>query len=187
MSTVEVINAKRRQKRNLKYAVLVGTKIMTEARVILRAQQMPKTLERLGLLSLSYTDTSTIARTKRELIQQGYLKEEKGKLRLTKKGTTALSILEARQKLKKQRRWDGRWRVLIFDVPEYRKTVRDKIRHTLHDIGFFRLQDSVWIYPYDCEDFITLLKADLKIGKDVLYMIVDELEGDRRIREQFGL
>lgn len=55
------------------------------------------------------------------------------------------------------------------------------------EIGFIRLQDSVWIYPYDCEDLLTLLKADLKVGKDLLYMIVDSLEGDAKIRLFFGL
>ena len=54
-------------------------------------------------------------------------------------------------------------------------------------IGFVRLQDSVWVYPYDCEDLIVLLKADFKIGKDVLYMIVDEMEGDTHLRKEFGL
>ena len=65
--------------------------------------------------------------------------------------------------------------------------MRAKIRDTLQSIGFSRLQDSVWIYPYDCEALITLFKADLRIGKDMLYMIVDELEYDAPIRKRFGL
>ena len=52
---------------------------------------------------------------------------------------------------------------------------------------FVRLQDSVWIYPYDCEDIITLLKADFQIGKDMLYMIVEMLEYDKRLRNHFDL
>ena len=87
----------------------------------------------------------------------------------------------------KQKKWDGKWRVLIFDIPEKRKSVRNKIRQSLRTIGFMRLQNSVWIYPYDCEDFIILLKADFKIGKDVLYMIVEELEYDTPVKLYFGL
>ncbi|MCI0557327.1 MAG: hypothetical protein MN733_02450, partial [Nitrososphaera sp.] len=79
------------------------------------------------------------------------------------------------------------WRVLIFDVPEYRKKIRETIRHSLRMIGFVRLQDSVWVYPYDCEDFVALLKADLKIGKDVLYLIVQEMEGDTHLKQIFDL
>lgn len=50
-----------------------------------------------------------------------------------------------------------------------------------------RLQDSVWIYPYDCEDLVALMKADLRIGADVLYMIVERLERDKYLRRHFGL
>ena len=51
----------------------------------------------------------------------------------------------------------------------------------------YRLQDSVWVYPYDCEDIIGLLKTDIGVGKDLLYMIADEIENDRHLRENFGL
>src|SRR3989344_5509248 len=50
-----------------------------------------------------------------------------------------------------------------------------------------KLQNSVWVYPYDCEDFISLLKADFKIGKDVLYIIVEKLENDWHLRKFFNL
>ena len=72
-------------------------------------------------------------------------------------------------------------------IPEHLRFVRDQIRATLVSVGFRRLQDSVWIYPYDCEELIILLKADLEIGKDLLYMIVDTLEADEDIIDYFGL
>ena len=58
---------------------------------------------------------------------------------------------------------------------------------TLRDIGFIRLQNSVWVYPYDCEDLITLLKADFRVGKDVLYLVVEAMENDKEIRKHFRL
>ena len=107
-------------------------------------------------------------------------------LRLTAKGEQILRRLELHDfKLRKPKRWDRKWRVLIFDIPERRKNLRPKIRYTLLAIGFIRLQDSVWVYPYDCEDLITLLKADFKIGKDLLYLIVDSIENDFPLRSHF--
>ena len=50
-----------------------------------------------------------------------------------------------------------------------------------------RLQDSVWIYPYPCEDLINLLKADFKVGKDLLYLIVNFIENDKWLKRLFGL
>jgi hypothetical protein len=44
----------------------------------------------------------------------------------------------------------------------------------------------VWVYPYDCEDLITLLKADFKIGKDLLYVITESIENDKWLRQSFG-
>src|SRR3989344_3897454 len=58
---------------------------------------------------------------------------------------------------------------------------------SLTQIVFLKLQNSVWLYPYDCEDLISLLKADFKIGKDVLYMIVEKLENDWHLRKTFNL
>ena len=126
------------------------------------------------------------------LIAAGYLKliEEGGKkrVRLTSKGETYAALVgEGRLVPKKPRRWDKKWRLLVFDIPEKRRRARNQIRTTLATLGFVRLQDSVWVYPYDCEDLITLLKADLKIGKDVLYVIADKIEYDKPLLARFNL
>jgi len=118
-----------------------------------------------------------------------YIKNEKGNFaRLTPKGEAKLRQIQLQDyKLKKPKRWDGKWRMLIFDIKEERKNTRDKIRRTLIQIGFVRLQDSVWVYPYDCEDFINLLKIDYKIGLDVLYVIADRIEYDKSLLKIFNL
>ena len=108
--------------------------------------------------------------------------------RLTQKGEDKLRKFELLDyKLKKPKKWDKKWRMLIFDIKEERKRTREKIRFTLKRIGFLRLQDSVWVYPYDCEDLVTLMKADFKIGRDLLYLIVDTIEGDIKIKNYFKL
>lgn len=103
---------------------------------------------------------------------------------LTEKGRNSLFMKPIK---KEKRRWDKKWRVLIFDVPEDKKRIREKIRNTLHDWEFKRVQDSVWVYPYDSEDLVTLLKADLRIGKELLYLVVEEMEGDKDACIHFGL
>lgn len=108
--------------------------------------------------------------------------------RITDRGKNKLDFLDKHNfKLKIPKKWDGRWRVVIFDIKESRSKTRFLLRKTLSRIGFVRLQNSVWLYPYDCEDLISLLKADFKIGKDVLYMIVDKLENDWHLRKTFNL
>ena len=127
------------------------------------------------------------------LAQKGYVvfEERNGNryARITPAGEKELKYQEQKTalKLQRRRRWDKRWRVIAFDIPERRRNIRDRLRIVMRDAGFYRLQDSVWLYPYDCEDFITLLKADLKIGAAVLYMVVEQIENDGKLKEHFSL
>lgn len=85
----------------------------------------------------------------------------------------------------KRRRWDKRWRVIIFDIPERSRALRDRLRIMLRSLGFVQLQGSVWVYPHDCEEVITLIKTELKTGASVLYLIVEQLEYDKHLKEHF--
>lgn len=130
-----------------------------------------------------------INRSRDRLVEIGLLAHSKNDgIEVTKKGEAKLRELERKNyTITRPRRWDNKWRVLIFDIGEHRKTTRDKVRNTLKALNFYRLQDSVWVYPYDCEDMITLLKADFKIGHDLLYMIVDQIENDKYLKKYFRL
>ena len=128
----------------------------------------------------------------RRLAAQGLItfEERGGKryARATEAGERMLELESLREKIaQKPRRWDGRWRVVLFDIPERRRRVRNLLRMFMQEFGFVRLQDSAWIYPYDCEDIITLAKAEFRIGADALYMLVEQLERDKHLREHFGL
>lgn len=115
--------------------------------------------------------------------------EKNGKkyLKLTEKGKLKLICLEKFNfKLNKPQKWDKKWRIVIFDIPQSRKSQREKLRFTLKKIGFVKLQHSVWVYPYDCEELITLLKLDFKIGKDILYIIADKIENDKVLKQYFN-
>ena len=109
-------------------------------------------------------------------------------LRLTKQGEKTMEFLEKREfKLDIPKKWDKKWRIVIFDIRKKRKGTREKFRKILMQIGFLKLQNSVWVYPYPCEDLITFLKADFKIGKDILYIIADSIENDKWVRKYFEL
>lgn len=107
--------------------------------------------------------------------------------RITEKGKRVLQLETQRAENLKKRKWDRRWRIVTFDIPEKRRGVRVGLRRFMGEYGFVRLQNSVWIYPYDCEDLIALVKADLRIGVSVLYLIVERLENDKHLREHFKL
>lgn len=50
------------------------------------------------------------------------------------------------------REWDGRWRLVLFDVPITRDSHRRRLRRYLRDRGFGCLQGSVWVTPDPLEE-----------------------------------
>jgi len=154
--------------------------------VLSAISKLEKSFKRKKNLKYSINDSFT------RLKEKGLIEiiEINGKkvARITKKGEDKLDFLDKHDfKLTIPKKWDGRWRVVIFDIKESRSRTRFLLRKTLSQIGFIRLQNSVWLYPHDCEDLISLLKVDFKIGKDVLYMIVEKLENDWHLRKTFNL
>jgi len=128
----------------------------------------------------------SILAARERLCRHGLLRRNGRFLELTAKGVKKLREWEHyNYKLPRPGKWDERWRILIFDIPEKRRRLRNRLRDTLRAVGFKQLQRSVWVYPHDCEDFITLLKADFKIGRDLLYVIAEAIENDRALRDYF--
>lgn len=108
--------------------------------------------------------------------------------RLTPKGQDLLQQYENKSiTIPRPRKWDGKYRVVIFDIKEHRRTVRDEIRDWLEHLGFIRLQNSVWVHPYECREIVALLKANYRIGKEVIYMTVNEIENDYWLKKAFNL
>ena len=122
------------------------------------------------------------------LRRKGLVKFEDGHYSLAVSGKKLLDRWQRTDfKLVKPKKWDKKWRIIIFDIPERKKRVRDEIRNILTNAGFERLQDSVWVYPYDCEDIIGLLKTDYGVGLEMLYIIADQIENDKYLRMDFDL
>ena len=83
-------------------------------------------------------------------------------------------------------KWDEKWRVVTFDIPEEHKTIRNYISKQFRLVGFRQLQRSVFIYPYPVDHFIALLKEQLPEIKDNLtYMVVEEIDQHNNLVKQF--
>jgi len=124
---------------------------------------------------------------KRGLVE---IKEDKDykRLKLTDKGKRLLLKYELEGLAQdKPKNWDKKYRVVIFDISEQMKKTRDHLRRMLQSFGFVCLQDSVWVYPYECQEIIDLLKQYLNLKNEVLYMSVDSIENDKWLKEEFKL
>src|SRR3989344_940727 len=187
MGNIEIKSRKRKSKDDIQKAILGTVKAVGFLSVALVAPNAVQFLKSFGIVP-GKRQESVMKRARDRLIEKNLLKYQNGFLALTENGEAHLELLEMKDwQIYKPKKWDGRWRMLIFDIPEKRRPLREKIRATLIHIGFIKLQDSVWVYPYDCEDLVSLLKADFKVGKDLLYIIADSIENDKKLRQIFGL
>src|SRR3990167_10741091 len=78
----------------------------------------------------------------------------------------------------KPKHWNGKWHIVIFDIKEVKHQTRDQLRLELIRFNFCRLQNSVWVSPYECEEFITMLKTSFELGRAVIYIVADKVEND---------
>ena len=94
------------------------------------------------------------------------------------------ALLELKQKEKK---WNKKWFMVFFDVPEIQRNKRDYLRKFLNKIGFYRYQKSVYIFPYECEEEINLIKKIVEGAKYMKYIIAEKIEDEGAIKTFFKL
>jgi DNA-binding transcriptional regulator PaaX len=139
-----------------------------------------------------YSPRQSIQRNVMSLIRQGLLKKTVSKngtvhLELTRKGRWEAFLRAPKESREKRKGWDKQWRIIIFDVPQAKTKVRDELRRGVQMYGFKQLQQSVWVYPYACDNFVKILKEHLGVASDVLYMKVSYIENERHLRREFNL
>ncbi len=187
MGKLEINHKKKAKREHLQKIVLNTIQVAGVLSIGLVAPNVLSAMDRLGLLPKA-RQNEYILSSASKLTKRGLLKFENGRYQLTDEGERVLRLWEITDyKFNKPKRWDKKWRLVIFDIPEKKKKIRKQICSLFNQAGLYRLQDSVWVYPYDCEDIIGLLKTDFGVGKDVLYIIADEIENDRHLRQEFGL
>lgn len=93
------------------------------------------------------------------------------------------SLLELKQKSE----WMGKWFLVIFDVPEIERNKRYYLREFLKEIGFYQYQQSVYVFPYECEKEVVLIKKIIEGGKYLSYIIADKVEYETKLKTYFRL
>jgi len=91
---------------------------------------------------------------------------------ITPRGEKAID--EYLKPLKSMGKWDGRWRLVIFDVPESKRGLRDRLRRELTKLGLGRLQASVWISPNDIEKDIEKLSEKFNLQGEIKFFEVSQ-------------
>lgn len=104
---------------------------------------------------------------------------EKGKLRLLSYNLDDLNLIN--------KKWDKKWRIVIYDVHESKKQARNMFQKILKKLAFLQLQKSVYLTPYSCDEEVEYIRQIYDIGKDVTILTVNGLENESAYKEYFGL
>lgn len=83
--------------------------------------------------------------------------------------------------------WDGRWRLVLFDVPEKEKETRDYFRRQLKRLNFFEFQKSVFVTPYDCRRKMRKISESFQGGKAIRYIEATYLDNAKELKKHFDL
>ena len=108
-----------------------------------------------------------------------YVLSDKGK-------SKALTYNFAKMRIPKHK-WDKKWRLVAFDIPEDYRKGRDALREKLRELGFIELQKSVFVVPYECKNEIEFLIEFFGVRKHVRYGVLESIDNDLHLRKIFKL
>ena len=89
--------------------------------------------------------------------------------------------------IKKPKRWDRLWRLVIFDIPEKERKGRNALSAKLKELGFYPLQRSVFIHPYECKNEIDFIVELFNLRPYVRLFTVKETDIELDLRNKFNL
>lgn len=115
---------------------------------------------------------------------RGYITSNHGGVILSDKGLERLKKLELRS-IPVPKKWDRHWRLISFDIPENKRQARDAIRRLIKQLGFFKLQASLWVYPHDCSMQIKSIQSVYDAKNHIRLIVASEIEGQAELEDYF--
>ena len=123
-----------------------------------------------------------------KLIDMKENKDGSIKMILTEKGKKRIVLYNFEQMvILKPKRWDKKWRIITFDIPENFKEARNALREKLNNLGFLKYQKSVFIYPYECKNEIDFVIEFFNIRPYVRYIVAENLDNELDFKKRFQL
>ncbi|KKS16317.1 MAG: hypothetical protein UU71_C0004G0014 [Parcubacteria group bacterium GW2011_GWB1_41_6] len=111
--------------------------------------------------------------------------------------TTIILSLEGKKKvltyqidemrINKPKKWDRKWRIILFDIPEKIRKARDVFRYHLNQLGFYEFQKSVFVHPYNCKDEIDYLIEFYNLRRFVRFVEADSIDNELHLKKYFHL
>lgn len=119
---------------------------------------------------------SAISKTFKRLRENGYVDfigDDQLILRLTDFGRNKALWIKMKESVD---RWDGKWRLVFWDIPEERKAIRNVLRSKLKQLGFVMWQKSVWASKKNCTELLRNFIKSVGVEEWVFVVESDNVE-----------
>ena len=129
-----------------------------------------------------------VERMKQKKLVRIYEKDGLDVIEITQSGKKkVLSYNLENIKITRPKKWDGYWRIVIFDIPEKNKKARRALSLKLNDMEFFPLQKSVFVCPFECKDEIEFVSEFFGVKRYVKYILAKQIENEEFLKNYYNL
>ena len=123
---------------------------------------------------------------KKQGLIEDFIEGKEKFIEITPNGLSKLRRLKNHEiKIERPTKWDGKWRMIIYDVPKKHDNERGYFREDLIKNNFQKIQESVYVHPFECADAVHELASRLNISEHVLITISEIIQGEDEIIEKF--
>ncbi len=147
-----------------------------------------------GLFSTTKSSTPRrrIIDTLALLARQGYvsvgLLDNEKIFKITEKGKDRLRAHQVSEDgLGISERWDGRWFLITFDIPETKKVARNQLILTLKRHGFINYTKGLWLIPYNPTRLVASLRKQLGLKSELKLIVAQSIDSDSKYRKYWDL
>ena len=183
---------KRYQKRRLGEMALKVLKGLARNGIIIATSPLPSYSQIVGTFDPhTKHERRKTKRSVEPLLRYGLVSVKPGKSAIEKEIRMTLAGKELAEylfhSLPKPKKWDGKWRIIAFDVPEPYNTARRALSLKLRELGCYHYQNSVFVYPYDCREDINFIKNYFGFDSAIKYIVAEKLDDEKTLEEFFKL
>lgn len=166
--------------------IVIAIGVLGVVSAVMVAPGLAKAIPLLKKIDLARINQELKRLHKRGLIE--IIKRRNGvtTIKLTKEGRKKLSRYQIDLiEIEKPKIWDGKWRIIIFDIPVKKNFARELLRRKMRHLGFYKLQASVFVHPYSCYEVVKFLRDYFGVSSEVEYLEVEKLESQNKLIEYF--
>lgn len=166
--------------------ILLGLGVIGVVSLVMVAPGLAKALPLLSKIDLRKINQEVKRLRKRGMIEMIKNKHGIEEIKLTKLGRAKIKEYKISDiKIDKTKNWDKKWRIVIFDIPIQKNKSRNLLRRKMRELGFYKLQDSVFVHAYPCFEIVEFIRVFFGVKAEVEYIEAEKLESQNKLLAHF--